>query len=115
MPLILENIPEFELLDYARRKGSGDLLKDALAPFAFLVLLRWIERQEKEEQAIALFDERPYEPLLPSRLTWSNLAQLDPSELFHVIHNDLLPKLEHLEGSTLADTLRTAAYTFDPK
>lgn len=45
------------------------MLKDALAPFAFFVLLRWVERQEREEEAFALFDEHHYEPLLPKRLS----------------------------------------------
>lgn len=111
----IKPIPEFELLDYARRHGSGDLLKDALAPFTFFVLLRWVERQEREEQAVALFDERPYEPLLPPQLDWSNLAALDPTELFHVVHHELLPLLERLEGSPLAEILRAAAFAFDPK
>jgi type I restriction enzyme M protein len=115
MHIKLVPIPEFELLEHARRAGSGDLLKDALAPFAFFVLLRWAEGQETEEQAIALFDEQPFEPLLPSHLRWSSLVQLDPSELFHVVHNDLLPKLDRLEGSPLAEILRAAAYAFDPK
>lgn len=118
MALKLKMIPvpaELQLLNYAHSNGSGEILKDTLAPFAFFVLLRWVERQEREEEAIALFDERPYEPLLAPRLSWSNLTALDPTELFRVIHQELLPTLEHLEGGALADILRAAAYAFDPQ
>jgi type I restriction enzyme M protein len=106
---------EHKLLDLAKRHGSGDLLRDALAPFAFFVLLRWVERQEKEEEAIALFEDRDYEPVLPERLSWSSLTQLDESDLFHIMHGDVLPTLENLHDNPLADILRNAAYAFDPK
>lgn len=112
---VLKVIPELHLLDQASRQGSGDVLKDTLAPFAFFVLLRWVELQEQEEQAIALFDERTYEPLLPPTLSWPALSQLDKSELFQFLHEHLLPTLSDLHGSPLADILRTAAYAFDPK
>lgn len=106
---------EHKLLELAKRQGSGDLLRDALAPFAFFVLLRWVERQEKEEEAIALFEDRDYERVLPERLSWSSLIQFDESDLFNVLHGDLLPTLENLHNSPLADILRNASYAFDPK
>jgi type I restriction enzyme M protein len=106
---------EHKLLDLAKRHGSGNLLRDALSPFAFFILLRWAVLQEKEEEAIALFEDRDYEPVLPGHLSWSSLIQFDEPDLFHVLHGDLLPTLENLHNSPLADILRNAAYAFDPK
>jgi type I restriction enzyme M protein len=106
---------ESELLNLARRQGSGDMLKDALEPFAFFVLLRWSERQEREEEAIALFDEREHEPLLPTRLRFSTLVHLDSTELFQIVHQELLPRLAELHGIYPDNILCMAAQVFDPK
>jgi type I restriction enzyme M protein len=108
-------IPEHKLLDLARRQGSGDILKDALAPFAFFVLLRWYERQEREEEAIALFDEREHEPLLSARLCFSALELLDSAELFQTVYEELLPRLADLHGNCPDNLLCIAAQVFDPK
>lgn len=45
--------------------------------FATFVLLRWADLHDAEQEAMAIFDERAYEPLLPPTLQWRQWSRLD--------------------------------------
>jgi type I restriction enzyme M protein len=68
------------ILDTARTSGlpeheASALTREVLASF---LLLRWLEVADAEQEAMAVFEDRVYKPLLPSHLQWrewSNLAQ----------------------------------------
>jgi type I restriction enzyme M protein len=50
--------------------------------FAGILVLRWVDLAEAEQEAMAIFEERSYEQLLPSPLQWRHWAQLtDPIEM----------------------------------
>lgn len=50
---------------------SKTLTRDALAA---LLLLRWLDLQDSERRAVAIFEDRPYRPVLPESLQWRSWA-----------------------------------------
>ncbi|WP_133303075.1 N-6 DNA methylase [Cupriavidus lacunae] len=57
---------------------ANTLIREA---FATLLLLRWLSVAEAEQEAMAVFEERPYHPSLPTALQWPHLVQIDqPSD-----------------------------------
>lgn len=44
--------------------------------FAAFVLLRWADLHDAEQEAMAIFDERAYQPLLPAPLQWRQWSSL---------------------------------------
>ena len=61
----------------------------AIELVAVVVLLRWADYQEAEEEAMAEFEERPWQPILPPRLSWRAWFGLPASELGRVIFHEL--------------------------
>lgn len=45
--------------------------------FAAFLLLRWTDLQDAEQEAMAAFEDRTYQPLLPEPLQWRHWARLD--------------------------------------
>ena len=45
--------------------------------FAAFLLLRWADLQDAEQEAMAVFEDRTYEPLLPEQLQWRHWARSD--------------------------------------
>jgi type I restriction enzyme M protein len=69
------------LLDLARSKGTGDYIKDVLVPVSALILLRWAEQREEEAEAIAAFENRPFQRILTGKPFWPRWQDLPPWEL----------------------------------
>lgn len=83
---------------------SRDFIREA---FASLLLLRWADLHEAEQEAMAIFDDRPYEPLLPSPLQWRHWARLEhPATMAERLHG-VLDNVEELRSDTAHST---AAY-----
>ncbi|WP_147473005.1 MULTISPECIES: N-6 DNA methylase [Pseudomonas] len=84
--------------------------------FATLLLLRWIDLQDAEQEAMAVFEGRAYQPLLPQSLQWRHWSRLDHSQAIADRLQDLTHYVERLRGDaeypvagylhTLADPLR---------
>ncbi|MCF8169159.1 MAG: N-6 DNA methylase, partial [Rhodoferax sp.] len=53
---------------------SRSLIRDVFAGF---LLLRWADLQDAEQEAIAAFEDRTYQPLLPEPLQWRHWVRLD--------------------------------------
>jgi type I restriction enzyme M protein len=53
---------------------SNSLIREIFAAF---LLLRWADLQDAEQEAMAVFEDRPYQPLLPEPLQWRHWAHLD--------------------------------------
>lgn len=49
------------------RHEVNALIREA---FAALLLLRWVDQEEAEQEAMAVFEDRTYRPLLPAELQW---------------------------------------------
>lgn len=88
------------LLDGLRREMSAfqamSLIREAFAAF---LLLRWSDLQDAEQQAMAVFEERAYEPLLPAALQWRHWASLDQLRMIERL-GELARYVEGLRGDT---------------
>lgn len=84
--------------------------------FATLLVLRWVDVHDAEHEAMAVFENCVYQPLLPQSLQWRHWSRLDDSraianrlhELAHYVER-LHVEAEHPVGSylhALADPLR---------
>jgi len=73
-------------LEQIRRDGY---LENYLLSVAALVILRWADRQETEEEAIAEFEGRPFQRTLPHQLSWSHLKTLPAEELRYRLKESL--------------------------
>jgi type I restriction enzyme M protein len=59
--------------------------------FVAFLLLRWADLQDAEQEAMAVFEDRTYQPLLPEPLQWRHWTELaTPQEM-----KDRLRQLEH--------------------
>jgi type I restriction enzyme M protein len=79
-----------------RRRGrSYFLVRDLLA---VLLLLRWIDLQDAEQEAMAAFEDRSYQALLPEALRWRRWAGLDDPEHVSERLRELTQYVERLRG-----------------
>jgi len=63
---------------------SKGLIRDVFAAF---LLLRWADLQDAEQEAMAVFEDRLYQPLLPSALEWRQWSELaNPQEMAERLH-----------------------------
>lgn len=75
---------------------SNALIREVFAAF---LLLRWTDLQESEQEAIAVFEGRTHEPLLPPPLQWRHWSQLEkPNEIARRL-SDLALRVASLRGS----------------
>src|SRR4051794_9937921 len=71
------------------------LIREAFATF---LLLRWVDHAEAEQEAMAVFEDRPYQFLLPTALQWRHWAKLKhPDEMAERLR-ELAKLLEALRG-----------------
>lgn len=91
---INKKIPEklFSLLDDHRAKG-GRFGIETVAVMAAFLFLRWIDWYDTEQEAIAAFEEKEYQPTLPWHIRWNVLKDLSPDDLKHFYENRLIPTL----------------------
>ncbi len=84
--------------------------------FATFLLLRWVDLQDTEQEAMSVFEDRVYHPLLPQSLQWRHWSRLEHSQAIADRLQDLTHYVERLRGNenspvasylqTLADPLR---------
>jgi type I restriction enzyme M protein len=86
----------WQIADALRISGlPKSVIREAFAAF---LLLRWADHAEVEQEAMAIFDGRPFQYLLPAPLQWRRLAQSkDPSEIAERLR-ELERRLEALRG-----------------
>lgn len=66
--------------------------------FAALVLLRWADHLDAEQEAMAVFEDRSYHPLLPAPLQWRHWSRLEhPVEMTERLR-ELASRIEDLRG-----------------
>jgi type I restriction enzyme M protein len=69
--------------------------------FATFLLLRWVDSQEAEQEAMAIFEDRAYQSLLPELLQWRNIARLEnPQDIAKRLH-ELAGYVEGLRGDAV--------------
>ncbi len=74
---------------------SRSLIREVFAAF---LLLRWADLQDAEQEAMAAFEDRTYQPLLPEQLQWRQWVHLDhPRAIADRLH-DLAQYVDGLRG-----------------
>jgi len=91
------------------RHEVNSLIREAVAA---LLLLRWFDQAEAEQEAMAVFEDRAYQPLLPAELHWRHWHALKhPAALAELVHKlaDLLERNEADAAKAGAPWLRRLA------
>ncbi|MCP5046375.1 MAG: SAM-dependent DNA methyltransferase, partial [bacterium] len=57
------------------------------------LFLKWVDWYDTEQEAIAAFEEKEYQPALPWHVSWNVLKDLSPDNLKHFFENRLIPAL----------------------
>lgn len=83
-------------------RESNALIREVFAAF---LLLRWADLQDAEQEAMAVFEDRPYQPLLPQALQWRQWACLDRPQAI----SDRLFNLADYVGSLRGDSAHPMA------
>ncbi len=68
---------------------------DLVAWVCTIIYLCWAEHEDNERSAIASFEEREYEPLLPSSMWFNNWLAMKPETLKDFIQKDFLPRFQN--------------------
>lgn len=74
---------------------SRSLIRDVFAAF---LLLRWADLQDAEQEAMAVFEDRTYQPLLPGPLQWRHWVGLDSPNVIASRLNELAQYVDGLRG-----------------
>ena len=80
---------------------------------AGLIYLRWADFQESEQEAIAVFDDTDYQPVMPASLHWRSWQSLPPTELRELFVHQLPRALAPLNNSR-HDSLATHLHRVVP-
>lgn len=94
--------PIWTLLNSIR--GEGSELRIVPEMLASLIVLRWVDFQEAEREAVAEFDSTPYEPVVNPRLRWGAWHSLQGQRLGEFLDQDLRGTLSHI-GAAVRDPL----------
>ena len=76
---------------------SRSLIREVFAAF---LLLRWADLQDAEQEAMAVFEDRTYQPLLPVPLQWRHWVRLDQPIAMSERLKDLVQHVEGLRGES---------------
>ncbi|MDD3813126.1 MAG: N-6 DNA methylase [Desulfocapsaceae bacterium] len=89
--------PAGKQLDILR--GNSPLAAhEFLQVLSAFIFLRWADFQEAELEAVAAFDDTPYEPILPPFLHWRTWHQLPAAELYLFLTERLPASLQQLQN-----------------
>jgi type I restriction enzyme M protein len=66
--------------------------------FAAFLLLRWADVQDAEQEAMAAFEGRSHQPLLPGPLQWRHWVRLDSTSAIAIRLQELAQYVESLRG-----------------
>jgi type I restriction enzyme M protein len=80
------------------RHEANTLIRESVAA---LLLLRWFDQAEAEQEAMAVFEDRSYRPLLPVELQWRQWRFVDHPATQWVRLKALVKRLEAVGGETV--------------
>jgi type I restriction enzyme M protein len=86
------------LRDQVSISESESFLREVSAAF---LLLRWVDMQDLEQEAMAIFEGRTHEPLLPEPLQWRHWARLDYPPSMAERLQELAHYVESLRGDAI--------------
>ena len=95
-------------LDQMRsHRASNRPLESVVAPFtASLLLLRWADHMDIEQEAADAFDDLDSLPVLPRDQHWSSWCDLRGERLVDVLRREILPALRNAPNSSLGYSLQ---------
>ena len=94
-------------LDEIRGQGAGHQpLESVIAPLAAILLLRWADHVDAEQEAVAAFDGHDYCPALPRGQHWTSWSELHGERLVDFLRGELLPALRDAPYGMLGQSLQ---------
>ncbi len=95
-------------LDQMRsQRTSNHPLESVIAPFtASLLLLRWADHIDTEQETVEAFDDHDSLPVLPRDQHWSSWYDLRGERLVDVLRREILPALRNAPNSSLGYSLQ---------
>lgn len=95
--------------EFRDQDGSQGPLDAVVAPLAALLLLRWADHFDAEQEAIASFDGQDYTPALSHEKHWSSWCDLRGERLADFLRDEVLPSLRLAPCGMLGQALRRLA------
>ncbi len=80
--------------------------ESVVAPLAALLLLRWAEHVDAEEEAVAAFEGYDYRPSLPRHHRWTAWSELRGTKLIDFFQTELPTALQAAPNGTLGQSLQ---------
>jgi type I restriction enzyme M protein len=99
---ILENISS---LFEDHRAKDGHVGIDTVAVLSAFLFLRWIDWYDTEQEAIAAFEEKDYQPFLPWQVRWNYIKDLSQDDHKQFYEKFLLPALKRAGNAPHAQNL----------
>ena len=95
-------------LDQMRsQRASNHPLESVVAPFtASLLLLRWADHMDTEQEAVDVLDDLDSLPVLSRDQHWSSWCDLRGERLVDVLRREILPALRNAPSSSLGHSLQ---------
>ena len=95
-------------LDQMRsQRASNHPLESVIAPFtASLLLLRWADHMDTEQETVDVFDDHDSLPVLPRGQHWSSWCDLRGERLLDVLRREISPALRNAPNSSLGYSLQ---------
>ena len=102
-------------LDQMRsQRASNHPLESVIAPFtASLLLLRWADHMDTEQEAVDVFDDHDSLPVLPRDQHWSSWCDLRGERLVDILQREILPALRNALNSSLGYSLQRLVPVFE--
>ena len=102
-------------LDQMRsHRASNRPLESVIAPFtASLLLLRWADHIDTEQETVEAFDDHDSLPVLPRDQHWSSWCDLRGERLVAVLRGEILPALRNAPNSSLGYSLQRLVPVFE--
>ena len=102
-------------LDQMRsQRASNHPLESVIAPFtASLLLIRWADHMDTEQEVVEVSDDHDSLPVLPRDRHWSSWFDLRGERLVAVLRGEILPALRNAPNSSLGYSLQRLVPVFE--
>ena len=101
-------------LDEIRREGVKHRPLETVIPYlAAILLLRWADHVDAEQEAIAAFDGHDYCPALSRHQHWTSWSDLRGEKLVTFLQMELLPALSSAPNGMLGQSLHRLVPVFE--
>ena len=93
-------------IDKALKSVANNALRSVVAPFATLLLLRWMEHFEADRKSATASKNAGHRPILTPDRHWTAWCRLEGKDLCRFFHRQLVPALESAPNVAWAPALR---------